>query len=141
MKKKLYKAGCGTSEEQLFELSLDQSTERNGNTPGGYEANDLLWAKAEKVSRTDGTVRLDFKHLMSRIVVKIVKGEKFEGELPKDIEVRIYNTVTSAKVDFEAGNLEKYIYGTKNTIKTKQLSADTFTAILVIKIWNVGLRW
>ena len=29
---------------------------------------------------------------MSRIVVKIVKGEKFEGKLPEDIAIHIYNT-------------------------------------------------
>lgn len=68
---------------------------------------------------------------MSRIVVKIVKGDKFEGNLPDDISVHIYNSVTSALVNIASGNLERNPYGTKNTISAERLSGDTFTAIVV----------
>lgn len=118
-------------DRQIFEVALDQSSEGTEEVPGGYESSDLLWAKAENVSQEDGAVRLQFKHLMSRLVIKIVKGEKFEGELPENISVHIYNTVTSAMVDLEAGNLEKYPYGTKNTITARQVSSDTFEAVVV----------
>ena len=118
-------------DRQIFEIVHDQSAPGTDGLPGGYESSDLLWAKAEKVSQQDGAVMLQFKHLMSRVVIKIVKGEDFEGELPENISVHIYNTVTSAIVDFGAGNLEKYPYGTKNTITAKQISPDTFAAIVV----------
>ncbi len=118
-------------DEYIFNVALDQSVPRTEEGISAYEASDLLWAKATDVSYSDGEVRLKFKHLMSKIVVKIIKGEKFEGELPEDIVVHIYNTVTSAKVDFSAGTLEKYLYGTKNTITAKRVGSDTFEAILV----------
>ena len=73
---------------------------KNTNRLGGYDASDLLWSQTEKIDRTNGSVKLQFKHLMSRIVVKIVKGDKFEGKLPEDIAIHIYNTVTTASVDY-----------------------------------------
>ena len=45
--------------------------------------------------------------------------------------MHIYNTVTSAMVDLATGNLEKYPYGTKNTITARQVSSDTFEAVVV----------
>lgn len=116
---------------QLFELATDQTTAETSEALSGYEASDLMWAKSENVTRTNGSVVLRFRHLMSRVVVKIVKGEKFEGNLPDDITVHIYNTVTSALVNLASGSLEKNPYGTKNTISAKRLSADTFAAIVV----------
>lgn len=67
---------------------------KNTNRLGGYDASDLLWSQTEKIDHTNGSVKLQFKHLMSRIVVKIVKGEKFEGKLPEDIAIHIYNTAS-----------------------------------------------
>ncbi len=118
-------------DEHLFEVALDQSTPRTEDALGGYEASDLLWAKAVGAKRADGTVKLQFKHMMSKLIVKLVRGEKYEGDLPKDAVVHVYNTVTSAKVDFASGTLEKYLYGTKNTITAKKVSTDSFEAIVV----------
>ena len=72
----------------LFEVKTDQSVPESAEALGAYEASDLMWAKAEKVSRTpDGSVKLQFHHMMSRWVVDVVKGPKFEGEIPDDIVV------------------------------------------------------
>lgn len=87
------------------------------------------YKKIEKIIKFCSTYQ--FSHLMSRIVVKIVKGDKFEGNLPDDISVHIYNSVTSALVNIASGNLERNPYGTKNTISAERLSGDTFTAIVV----------
>ena len=51
--------------------------------------------------------------------------------MPEDIAVHIYNTVTTAEVDFTHGSLQRYAHGEKNTITMKQLSGDTFAAIVV----------
>ena len=67
-------------EDVLFHIATDQSTPRTAEALGGYEASDLMWAKAEKVSREDGSVKLAFQHMMSKLVVDIVRGPKFEGE-------------------------------------------------------------
>lgn len=120
-----------TVSEYLFDLPTDQNSPETDDTLSGYEAADLLWAKATKVSREDGAVQLQFKHMMSRVVVKIERGEKYEGELPEDITVHLYNTVTTAEVDFTHGSLQRYAHGEKETITMKQLSGDTFAAIVV----------
>ena len=115
----------------LFELPTNQNSPETEDTLSGYEAADLMWAKATKASREDGAVKLPFKHMMSKVIVKIVRGEAYEGELPEDIVVHIYNTVTTAEVDFTHGSLQRYAYGEKNTITMKQLAGDTFAAIVV----------
>lgn len=115
----------------LFDIATDQSTPETEDALSGYEASDLMWAKATKVSREDGAVQLAFKHMMSRVVVKIERGPKYEGELPEDIAVHIYNTVTTAEVDFTHGSLQRYAHGEKKTITMKQLSGDTFAAVVV----------
>jgi hypothetical protein len=74
---------------------------------------------------------MQFKHMMSRVVVKLERGEKYEGELPEDITVHLYNTVTTAEVDLTKGSLQRYGNGEKKTITMKQLSGDTFAAIVV----------
>ena len=121
-------------DEQLFEVATDQSTEETSEAIGGYEASDLMWAKAEKVS-PNTTVKLSFEHLMSRLVVKLVKGSRFEGDLPENIVTHIYNTATTAKVNYQQGSLEKYVYSDHKTIKMRQMERSddeaTFEAIVV----------
>ena len=115
----------------LFDITTDQSSPESEGALSGYEASDLMWAKAEKHSREDGAVKLQFKHMMSKVIVKLVKGEKYEGDLPEEIATHIYNTVTTAKVDFTHGSLERYELGEKKTISMRQTAPDTFEAIVV----------
>ena len=121
----------GPMSEVLFEVATDQSTPKSNGVPGGYESSDIMWAKAQKISREEGTVRLQFSHMMTRVVVEIVRGDKFEGELPKDIDVHIYNTATTAIVDWRNGSLRAYPQGGYKTINMRQLDGDTFDAIVV----------
>lgn len=125
-------------ENVLFEVATDQSIPESAETLSTYEASDIMWAKAEKVNRTeaDGVVNLQFHHMMSRLVVNVVKGPKFEGNIPDDIVVHVYNTATTAKVNWQKGSLEKYVYSPKKTIKMRpQLNEGeeilTFDAIVV----------
>ena len=69
--------------------------------------------------------------MMSKCVVNVVKGEKFEGELPEDISVHIYNTVTTADLNLANGSVEKYALGNRNTITMKKVSSDKFEAIVI----------
>ena len=118
-------------EDVLFHIATDQSTPRTAEALGGYEASDLMWAKAEKVSREDGSVKLAFQHMMSKLVVDIVRGPSYEGELPENIEVHIYNTATTARINWRIGSLEKYLFSENKTIKMKQVDGDSFEAIVV----------
>ena len=115
----------------LFEVSTTQNDVVDGGTMTGYEYSDLMWAKADSVSQSDGTVKLQLKHLMSRLVVDIVRGPKYEGELPDDIVVHIYNTATTAKVNYSQGTLEKYMFSDNKTIEMRQIDGDSFEAIIV----------
>lgn len=115
----------------IFEIAGDQNSPRTEEALGGYEASDLLFAKTEGVKREDGKVSLKFKHMMSKCVVNVVKGPKFEGDLPEDIAVHIYNTVTTADLNLANGSIEKYALGNRNTITMKKLSADKFEAIVI----------
>lgn len=118
-------------ENTLFDVATDQNSAESGDILGGYEASDLMWAKAEKVKQTDGAVKLKFHHMMSRLVVKIEKGPSFEGEIPDDIVAHIYNTATTARVNYKVGSLEKYALSENKTITMRKINNTTFDAIVV----------
>lgn len=118
-------------DKQLFDVATDQSTEESVDALGGYEASDLMWAKATNVSQSAGKVTLPFHHLMSRLVVKLEKGSEFEGDLPADIVTHVYNTATTAQVNWQKGTLEKYGMSETKTIKMRRVDATTFDAIIV----------
>lgn len=118
-------------DEILFEVETDQNATESADALGGYEASDLMWAKAETVAQKDGVVNLQFHHMMSRLVVKVETGPKFEGEIPDDIVTHIYNTATTAKVNYQIGSLEKYSLSEKKTITMRKIDNRTFDAIIV----------
>ena len=97
-----------------FELASDQSAE-------GYEESDFLWAKAEGVSQSDGTVNLEMKHLMSKLKVRIVAGEEYIGSLPEDASVLLHSTVTGARINLENGSAVKDPYSGAKSIKMRRL--------------------
>lgn len=104
---------------QYFELATDQTGE-------GYELSDFLWAKAEGVRQTDGTVNLEMKHLMSKLTVKIVAGDDYIGSLPEDATVHLHSTVTNVNIDIENGSVVKDPYSGAKSIKMKNLGIRTF---------------
>ena len=106
-------------ESQYFEVAADQTGE-------GYEASDLLWAKAEGVRKSDGAVNLQMQHLMSKLTVKIVAGEDYIGSLPEDASVLLHSTVTGARVDLSKGSVSKDPYSGAKSIKMKNLGVRTF---------------
>ena len=114
---------------QPFTLTLDQNSKRDGETLGGYEASDLLWAKATGVSQEDGTVNLAMKHILSKLTVKIVAGEDYVGSLPEDASVLIHSTVPSVKIDFETGSVVKDSHSGAQSIKMKKLGLRTSNGV------------
>ena len=79
------------------DMPLSVSTEQH--VSANYAASDFLWAGKKGVEASDGKITLQFEHKMSRLVIKLTKGEDYEGDLPEDAEVYIHNTVTSATAD------------------------------------------
>lgn len=114
-----------------FSVALDQSTEGEGEELGGYEASDFLWAGKEGIGMEDGVVRLTFAHRMSRLVVRLVPTEDYEGEIPEDAIVKIHSTVPKATIDLTAGVVTKDPYGAENVIKARKEGERVYTAIVV----------
>ena len=109
-------------ESQYFAVAADQTDE-------GYEASDLLWAKAEGVSQNDGYVNLPMKHVMSKLTVKIVAGADYIGSLPEDASVLLHSTVTGARVDLSKGSVSKDPYSGAQSIKMKNLGIRNFDGV------------
>ena len=116
---------------QPFAVQTDQSLPGTAESLGGYEASDLLWAKVDSVGVTETAVPLQFSHRMSKLVIRLVKGVDYEGELPDSAQLYIYNTVPTALVDLATGAVVKDPYGKVATIRCRQVSAGVFEAIIV----------
>lgn len=118
-------------DEHLWSVQLDQSTPETTDALSGYEASDLLWAKATDVEQANGDVQLQFKHICSKLVIKLVRGEDFTDDIPDNTEVYLHSTVPTATIDFTKGIISKDIYGTREKIKARKIASDTFEVILV----------
>ena len=117
-------------DEYLFTVALDQSTEATAGALSGYEASDFLWAKAEGVSQM-ATVPLTFKHRLSKIVVNLIKGEDYTGEIPTDAIVSIHSTVPTANIDLASGMVVMNSHAAPQSIRTKKVEDGVYTAIIV----------
>lgn len=90
-----------------FSVRSRQDTDAAGSSMAGYEASDLLWAKATKVMPRDEAVSLQYKHLMAGITIQLAMGTGFEasGWNNLDKTVQIENTVPSGTVDLSTGSV------------------------------------
>lgn len=68
---------------------------------------------------------------MSKVTIRLVKGEDFEGDMPTDAVVYVHNTVPEATVDLSAGIVTRNTFGTRATITARQNSDYMFSAIVV----------
>lgn len=118
-------------EDQDIEVATDQSLPGEGGSMSPYEASDLLYAQTRGVAASASPVSLTFRHLMSRLTIRLVKSEDFEGEMPTDAVILIHNTVPTASVDLSAGIVTRKTKGIKRTIKARQESNFQFGAIIV----------
>ena len=114
-----------------FEVRKDQSKLSENGEMGGYEASDFLWATDQNVTASDSPVSLSFKHRMSKMVVRLMKGKDYDGDIPEDAEVYIHNTVPSATIDLSVGIVTRNTHGTAQTIKAKKVNKTQYTAIVV----------
>ena len=100
-----YSSSVDKVSEYPFEIKKDQSTEALNGKPGGYEASDFLWGKAENAAPTDRIVMLSFTHRMAGIRVSLVKGSGFTDEewAAASKEVLILNTKRNATINLATG--------------------------------------
>lgn len=121
-----------TSVDDLpFSVATDQQAAGNEQTPGGYEASDFLWASAKKQTAGNEAVKLNFRHCMSKLTVRLVKGPDYDGDELPEAEVYVHNTVTEATVDLAVGIVTPAKFGKLHTVKAKAVGKDEYTAVLV----------
>ena len=118
-------------EDQPFSVSTDQGAPSEIDGLDGYEASDFLYASTRGVSASNSPIPLTFSHIMSKVTIRLIKGEDFEGDMPTDAEVYVHNTVPTATIDLEAGVATRYVKGTRATIEAKQDGDYLFSAIVV----------
>lgn len=88
-----------------FSVSRRQDSDASTTSAAGYEASDLLRAKAEKVSPTSETINLQYKHLMAGVTVILEMGSGFVTDEWDNLEktVQIENTILSGSVNLSTG--------------------------------------
>lgn len=118
-------------EDQPFSVAIDQSTKKTATSLGGYEASDLLFATAKGVKASASPISLNFKHIMSKLTIRLIKGEDFDGEMPKTAVVYVHSTVPTATIDLQAGVVTRDVKGIRKSIIAHQDEDDTYSAIIV----------
>ena len=108
-----------------FSVQTDQSTQK------GFSQSDFLWACAKNVTASASPVTMQFSHRLSNVVVRLEKGENFEGNLPTNAEVYIYNTVAKGVIDLSTGDVAKDNYAGTTSIRCLKRANDEFQAIVV----------
>lgn len=98
-------ASLDNIETYSFELEKDQSTSASQGVMGAYEASDFLWSKAEKVTPTDKTITLPFRHIMASARVTLKEGTGFEeGEWTKlEKSVLMMSTRRTSTINLATG--------------------------------------
>ena len=120
-----YLSTISSADNLPFSVATDQST------PEGYEASDFLWAQAPNASASDKAVALTFSHRMSRILIQLVKGEDYEGDLPEDAAVYLHNTVPDATIDLSAGLVTRDPYATAQSLRARSLGNHRYAVLTV----------
>lgn len=120
-----YSSDVNDIESYNFDIQIDQS---QGNA---YSQSDFLWASAYGVAASEEPVKMTFEHTLSKAVVELVKGEKFDGDIPADAEVYIHGTVTNAVIDLSTGGVAKDGRAAVQSIKCKKVANDKYEAIVV----------
>ena len=112
-------------EDYQFSVNTDQSTAK------GYTMSDFLWATVKDVAASGDAVKMQFAHKLSCVNVELLNGESYNGDIPDNTEVYIYNTVTDALISLSTGDACKNSYSSASTIRCFQESATRYKAIVV----------
>lgn len=118
-------------DEMTFDVATDQRKEADIEGTSQYEASDFLWSSAKMVTSSEPTVKLLFKHKMSKVTVNLIKGGNFEGDIPNDAAVIIHNTVASALIDLSTGDVVKDPHVAARSIFARQIETGKYSAVVV----------
>ena len=126
-----YDEGLRVVDDIPFAVATNQNAPVEGRGMDGYEASDFLWADSPGVEASNEPVVLSFRHRMSRLVVRLIPGEDYEGDIPEDARVYVHNTVPEATIDLSVGLATKDAYASAQTIEAKKEGTGEYAAIVV----------
>lgn len=89
----IYPTSIEASTQQTFTVSTDQSEDEN------YKASDLMFAAKQKIEDRKAPLTLTFKHQLSKVIVKLVKGTGLKDNDLNDAVVKILNTKPACNIE------------------------------------------
>lgn len=110
-----------------FSVRGDQAAVDQASGMSGYALSDLLYAQSPDV-KEQKVVPLSFRHLMSKLTIKLVKGKDYYGDLPKEMTVMVHGTCLTAEVDLATGDLVARP-GSISSIKARRVRQTTDEAV------------
>ena len=127
-----FDASMSSVEDYMFSVSVRQDAAPSESDLGGYEASDLLWAKAEGVHPTAETIVLNYGHIMAGVKVVLQMGEGFESAQWDSLDktVLIKNVLTDATMNLSTSFVEALNDGEKKTI-VPYLYNEEYRAVVV----------
>ncbi|MDE7115269.1 MAG: fimbrillin family protein, partial [Muribaculaceae bacterium] len=111
-----YSENAASVTDYPFSISTDQRETGSPDELKGLEASDFLFASANDIRASSDPIDMTFRHILSKLTVRLIKGEDFEGNIPENATVYIHNTVPSATVDLSAGIATKTAKGKAETV-------------------------
>lgn len=111
--------------------SMDVEVLKDQTSSDNFSNSDILYASNIGYSDFSSPIKLKFGHIMSKVLIRLIKSEDYEWELPKDAKVYIHNTVTQATLDLNTGYATKKSKVMAKTIQVRQSSDYIFEAIVV----------
>ncbi len=126
-----YAKNVNDIENYSFTVQTNQNAAADADGLTGYEKSDFLWAGTKNVAASNTPVTMKFAHKMSNVLVKLVKGENYTGDVPTSTEVYIHSTVTMASIDLATGDAAKDDYAGTSSIRCRQLNPTMYTACVV----------
>lgn len=125
-----YDNDLSSVDQYPFSVFQDQTILASSHNSDAFEMSDFLWAK-ELGKTQSANVPLSFKHKMSKLIINLVKGRDYEGDIPDDAIVFIHNTVTDALIDLSTGDVIKTPRAPVHTIKARKNDTGKYSAIIV----------
>ncbi len=115
--------------QSVTDLPFNVLTKQNDGE--NYTRSDFLWASRKGITASDGEVSMQFSHRMSRMMIKLVKSEDYEGDIPEDAQVYIHNTVVEATVDLSAGIVTPVRGAGVQSIEAQNMGNNLYSALIV----------
>lgn len=112
----------GKLDAESFTVKDEQLNDQN------YKDSDLMFAKVSNQSATQNTVTLPFRHLLSKIIVKLTEGDN--GEDVENSKVSLLNVATKINLTGR-GELGTVDESSRTTIKMSNDGSVSSAAIIV----------